>query len=129
MDAILMKLTDPNIIDLAKRIVDEVELGSPRADHLVRLGMRLAGTLQNETISKWLNMEYYGYHSFDDPFTQKYISLTQRWTDYDRQEAMTAGVIAYENFLDTLQIEIDVRRSFVPQNAQYAYSHFEINRQ
>ncbi|MGB4438432.1 MAG: hypothetical protein WBJ13_04235, partial [Sedimentibacter sp.] len=69
-----------HIIDLAKEIIDDIELNRIEAQSILLKCTRLSRYVDNEEIRKWLKFEMQGYIS-GDQISEKYMTKTGRWTD------------------------------------------------
>ncbi|MCJ7811976.1 hypothetical protein MUP95_01480, partial [bacterium] len=67
-------------IDLAKELLDDIELVRLKLNELLLKTSRLARLMNDEEIQKWLKFELNGYKS-DDPIALKYMDKIKRWTD------------------------------------------------
>ena len=73
-----------HILELAKELLDDIELSRTSAESLILKASRLARLVGSDEIRKWLNLEMTGYY-VDDPISLKYMSITSRWTDRDKK--------------------------------------------
>lgn len=69
-----------HIAELAKELLDDIELNRMSAEHLLLKATRLARWMGSEETQQWLRLEMIGYNSTDD-ISVKYMSLTGRWVD------------------------------------------------
>jgi hypothetical protein len=74
------KSKSEHIADLAKELLDDIELNRMRAEHLLLKATRLARWMGSEETQQWLRLEMIGYNNSDE-VSLKYMSLTGRWTD------------------------------------------------
>ena len=72
-----------HITELAKELLDDIELNRMSAEHLLLKATRLARWMGSEETQKWLSLEMIGYNS-SDPISLKYMSLTGRWIDREK---------------------------------------------
>jgi hypothetical protein len=70
---------------LAKELLDDIELGRLGAEALLLKASRLARWVGSDEIQYWLKFEMVGYNS-TNPISLKYMSLTGRWTNKEKQE-------------------------------------------
>ena len=74
---------DQIIMDLAKLVIDEIELGNASTEATVFKAMRLARFIVDEEMMAWLSNEMHGYGT--DEISLKYMGYTGCWTDYEKQ--------------------------------------------
>ncbi|KAF0144194.1 MAG: hypothetical protein FD156_2010 [Nitrospirae bacterium] len=67
-----------HIAELAKELLDDIELNRMSAEHLLLKATRLARWMGSEETQQWLRLEMIGYNSTDE-ISVKYMSLTGRW--------------------------------------------------
>ncbi|MGH7845534.1 MAG: hypothetical protein ACREQW_10240 [Candidatus Binatia bacterium] len=80
-----MESRSEHILALAKELLDDIELSRLSAESLLLKASRLARWVGSDEIRHWLKLEMSGYYS-DDPISLKYMGLTGRWTDRDKQQ-------------------------------------------
>ena len=73
-----------HIVELAKELIDDIELNRMSAEHLLLKATRLARWMGSEEIQQWLRLEMSGYNG-EDAISLKYMSLTGRWVDYKKK--------------------------------------------
>jgi hypothetical protein len=69
-----------HVIELAREIIDNIELSEYDAQSLLLKATRLARYVDNEEMRAWLRFEMQGYVSGND-VSEKYMTRTGRWTD------------------------------------------------
>ena len=74
-----------HIINLAKEIMDDIELSRLDAQAILLKTTRLSRYVDNEIIRKWVRFEMQGYTSKDE-VSLKYMSKTGRWTDKENNK-------------------------------------------
>jgi hypothetical protein len=74
-----------HVRELARELLDDIELSRVSAECLILKASRLARWVGNDEVQKWLNLEMGGYRS-DDPVAIKYMGLTGRWTDFAKKQ-------------------------------------------
>lgn len=72
-----------HISELAKELLDDIELNRMSAEHLLLKATRLARWMGSEETQQWLRLEMIGYNNTDD-ISVKYMSLTGRWIDREK---------------------------------------------
>lgn len=75
-----------HILELARELLDDIELSRTSAESLVLKASRLARWVGSDETRKWLQLEMIGYND-SDPISLKYMTLTGRWIDRDKQVA------------------------------------------
>ncbi len=71
-----------HIIELAKELLDDIELNRISAEQLLLKASRLARWMGSEEIQQWLKLEMTGYDN--SKVALKYMSITGRWTDREK---------------------------------------------
>lgn len=74
------KSQSQHILELAKELLDDIELGRIPAEKLLLKSSRLARWVGSEETRIWIEYEMIGYNA-TEPISLKYMSLTGRWTD------------------------------------------------
>ena len=69
-----------HIIELAKELLDDIELNRMSAEHLLLKATRLARWMGSEETQQWLKLEMVGYNGTEE-VSLRYMSITGRWTD------------------------------------------------
>ncbi|HXC52967.1 MAG TPA: hypothetical protein VN634_18925 [Candidatus Limnocylindrales bacterium] len=73
-----------HILQLARELLDDIELSRTSAESLILKASRLARWVGNNEIRQWLQLEMGGYNG-SDPVSLKYMSLTHRWVNYENK--------------------------------------------
>jgi len=73
-----------HILELARELLDDIELGRTEGERLILKASRLARWVGSDEIRDWLKYEMGGYNS-TEALSLKYMSRTGRWTN--REEA------------------------------------------
>jgi hypothetical protein len=73
-----------HILELARELLDDIELGRGDAERLLLKASRLARWVGSDDIQKWIGFEMGGY--YDEPVALRYMGLTGRWTDYEKKQ-------------------------------------------
>src|SRR5690349_17173531 len=74
-----------HILALAKELLDDIELSRLGPENLLLKASRLARWVGSEEIRYWVKLEMEGYNS-SNPISLKYMSLTGRWTDKEKNK-------------------------------------------
>ncbi len=69
-----------HIAELAKELLDDIELNRMSAEHLLLKASRLARWMGSEETQQWLKLEMTGYNNVEET-SLKYMTLTGRWID------------------------------------------------
>lgn len=72
-------------LDLARELLDDIELSRLGAEKLILKASRLARLAGSDEVRAWLKFEMGGYFD-NDPISLKYMTLTGRWTDYAKKQ-------------------------------------------
>lgn len=72
-----------HILELARELLDDIELSRTSAESLVLKASRLARWVGSDEIRYWLKLEMGGYNSTNET-SRKYMSITGRWTDIEK---------------------------------------------
>jgi len=67
-------------LDLARDLLDDIELSRLAPEQLLLKATRLARLLDAKEVQTWLRFELEGYPG-NDPVALRYMSRTDRWTD------------------------------------------------
>lgn len=89
-----------HILDLAKEIIDDIELNRTEAQSILLKCTRLSRYVDNEEVRKWLRFEMQGYPS-GDPISEKYMTKTGRWTDRKKNEGYWIPLSQIEATIDS----------------------------
>jgi hypothetical protein len=72
-----------HILDLARELLDDIELGRTTAEGLILKASRFARWVGSDETKYWLQLEMSGYNN-TNPISQKYMDITGRWTDREK---------------------------------------------
>ena len=72
-----------HIIELAKELLDDIELNRMSAEHLLLKATRLARWVGSDEIQQWLRLEMIGYND-TNPISLKYMTITGRWVNREK---------------------------------------------
>jgi len=73
-----------HVLELAKELLDDIELSRAAPESLILKGSRLARWIGSDEIRGWLKLEMSGYYS-DAPYSVKYMGITGRWTNVEKK--------------------------------------------
>lgn len=72
-----------HILELAKELLDDIELGRTDAERLILKSSRLARWVGSDEVRYWLKLELGGYNSTNH-VSLKYMGITGRWLDQNK---------------------------------------------
>ncbi|HIE9833350.1 TPA: hypothetical protein ACXRZR_003053 [Klebsiella variicola subsp. variicola] len=93
-------------LELAKELLDDIELTRIPVDALILKASRLARLCGNEEFQKWLGYEMRGYFS-DVDLSLRYMGLTGRWTNKEKEEGYWMPVAQIESLITAKKIELE----------------------
>lgn len=93
-------------LELAKELLDDIELSRMSVDALIMKASRLARLCGNEEFQKWIRYEMRGYFSNVD-LCIRYMGLTGRWTDREKKEGYWMPVAQVESLITAKKIELE----------------------
>jgi AbiTii len=73
-----------HVLELARELLDDIELGRTTAEGLILKASRLARWVGGDETKYWLQLEMSGYNN-TDPISRKYMGITGRWTDRENK--------------------------------------------
>ncbi|MDH1868941.1 AbiTii domain-containing protein [Pseudomonas sihuiensis] len=99
-----------HILELAKELLDDIELSRASAESLILKASRLARWVGSEEIRYWLKLEMQGYNSSSE-VSLRYMGVTGRWVDREKQRGywgplaqQEAAIIAEQAKLNAMRI-------------------------
>lgn len=99
-----------HILELAKELLDDIELSRTSAESLILKASRLARWVGSEEIRYWLKLEMQGYNS-SSQVSLRYMGVTGRWVDREKQRGywgplaqQEAAIIAEQAKLNAMRI-------------------------
>ena len=92
-------------IELAKQLLDDIELSRLGPEQLLLKATRLARLLDATEIRKWLHCELNGY-SAKDPVALKYMDRTGRWTDREKGIGYWIPLAEINGHLKAMELEL-----------------------
>lgn len=114
-----------HLVELAKELLEDVELSRCSTEALVLKASRLARLLEVPELNSWLYYERFGYNSSEE-LSLKYIGLTGRWTDYEKKIAYWGPISQQEGVLESHKAEMEVIKNFTPSGT---YSLLQLHQQ
>jgi hypothetical protein len=88
-----------HILELAKELLDDIELSRTNAESLVLKTSRLARWVGSDEIRYWLKLEMGGYNGSNE-ISLKYMGVTGRWIDRDKQTGYWGPLAQQEAAID-----------------------------
>lgn len=73
-----------HILQLARELLDDIELSRTSAESLILKASRLARWVGSDETRYWLKLEMGGYNSTDE-VSLRYMGITGRWTDFEKK--------------------------------------------
>lgn len=94
-----------HILELAKELLDDVELSRLSAESLLLKASRLARWVGSDEIKQWIKFEMQGYNS-SDPVSLKYMGLTGRWIDQEKDSGYWGPLAQQEAKISAQNIKL-----------------------
>jgi hypothetical protein len=91
--------------ELARDLLDDIELSRLPAAQLLLKAVRLASLSDNEDVSRWLHFELNGYVN-NDPISIRYMGLTNRWTNQANAFGWWAPLAEIEARAKAMELEL-----------------------
>jgi hypothetical protein len=101
----LEKSRSEHILDLAKELLDDIELSRLSAESLLLKASRLARWVGSDEIKYWLNLEMKGYNSSHD-ISLKYMGITGRWINREEGKGYWGPLAQQEAALEAQNIKL-----------------------
>ncbi|WP_339118689.1 hypothetical protein [Halomonas sp. BMC6] len=98
-----------HILELAKELLDDVELSRTSAESLILKASRLARWVGSEEIRYWLMLEMKGYNSSNE-VSLRYMGITGRWIDREKQRGYWGPLAQQEAALEAERIKLSTLR-------------------
>tara|TARA_Y100000034_G_scaffold122593_1_gene168238 strand:+ start:67 stop:1005 length:939 start_codon:yes stop_codon:yes gene_type:complete len=103
-----------HILELAKELLDDIELSRASAESLILKASRLARWVGSEEIRYWLKLEMKGYNSSNE-VSLRYMGITGRWVDREKQRGYWGPLAQHEAAIIAEQAKLHAMR--VPDTA------------
>jgi hypothetical protein len=107
-------------LDLARGLLDDIELSRLAPEQLLLKATRLARLLDAKDVQKWLRFELEGYPG-DDPLALHYMGRTGRWTDHARKLGYWLPLAQLEGHIAATRLAIENLKvpsvNFAPSSA------------
>ncbi|QYG83263.1 AbiTii domain-containing protein [Citrobacter koseri] len=93
-------------LELAKELLDDIELSRLNAEALFLKAARLARLCGTEEFKKWVGFEIRGYVSNDDT-SLKFMTKTGRWTNRDENKGYWAPIAQIEAVINSQTLKLN----------------------
>ena len=93
------------VLELAKELLDDIELSRLPAEALLLKASRLARWVGSEEIKYWIGLEMKGYNSSNET-SLKYMDKTGRWTDRDAGKGYWGPLAQHEAAIEAENIKL-----------------------
>ncbi len=103
-----------HILELAKELLDDIELSRTSAESLILKASRLARWVGSEEIRYWLKLEMQGYNASNE-ISLRYMGITGRWVDREKQRGYWGPLAQQEAAIIAEQAKLHAMR--VPDTA------------
>ncbi|MFG0322985.1 hypothetical protein ACF8EF_11745 [Pseudomonas sp. zjy_15] len=94
-----------HILNLAKELLDDIELSRVNCESLLLKSSRLARWVGSEEIKAWIGYEMHGFNT-TDPTSLKYMGITGRWIDYKERKGYWGPLAQQETIIQTQQMKL-----------------------
>lgn len=94
-----------HILELSKELLDDIELSRTNVENLILKASRLARLVGSEEIRQWLKFEMGGYNSSDE-ISLKYMGLTGRWVDKEKNTGYWGPLAEQEATIDAQKAKL-----------------------
>ena len=126
---------DDHLLELAKELLDDIELNRQNAESLLLKTTRLAKFEGPEEIQKWLRFELRGYNS-SDKISLRYMTKTGRWANIKEKKGYWSPLSEIESYVEAEKLKLKSMRTpdisgeyaaIAIRSANDAMSHTSIN--
>lgn len=94
-----------HILELAKELLDDIELSRLSAEALLLKASRLARWVGSEEIKYWISLEMKGYNGSSD-ISLKYMGKTGRWTNKEENKGFWGPLAQHEAAIEAENIKL-----------------------
>jgi hypothetical protein len=94
-----------HILELAKELLDDIELSRLSAESLLLKASRLARWVGSDEIKQWIKHEMQGYNS-TEPVSVKYMGLTGRWLAKEKESGYWGPLAQQEAKIEAQNIKL-----------------------
>lgn len=103
--SLLEQSKSEHILELAKELLEDIELSRLSAESLLLKVSRLARWVGSEEIKYWINLEMKGYNSSND-ISLKYMGITGRWVNREELTGYWGPLAQQEATLEAQNIKL-----------------------
>lgn len=116
-----------HVLELAKELLDDIELNRLSAESLLLKASRLARWVGSEEIKYWIGLEMKGYNSTND-ISIKFMAITGRWTNKAENKGYWGPLAQHEAAIEAENIKL---RSFTTPDTSgdWAYRILQMHQQ
>lgn len=94
-----------HILELAKELLDDIELSRLSAEALLLKASRLARWVGSDEIKYWINLEMKGYNASNE-ISIKYMGITGRWTNKEEGLGYWGPLAQHESAIEAENIKL-----------------------
>jgi hypothetical protein len=94
-----------HILELAKELLDDIELSRLSAESLLLKASRLARWVGSDEIKYWINLEMKGYNASNE-ISLKYMGITGRWINREDKKGYWGPLAQHEAALEAQNIKL-----------------------
>ncbi|WP_444944900.1 hypothetical protein ACJJIK_09660 [Microbulbifer sp. ZKSA006] len=98
-----------HILNLAKELLDDIELSRTSAENLILKASRLSRWVGSEEVKYWLKMEMGGYNDTNE-ISLKYMNLTGRWVDAANKKGFWGPLAEQEAAIEAEKAKLQMLR-------------------
>lgn len=92
-------------LELAKKLLDDIELSRSSTETIILKASRLARLCDTDEFQKWLSYEMRGYPG-NVELSLKYMGLTGRWTDQENNKGYWIPISQLESSIEVKKIQL-----------------------
>lgn len=101
----LQQSRSEHILELAKELLDDIELSRLSAESLLLKASRLARWVGSDEIKYWINLEMKGYNGSNE-ISLKYMGITGRWKNREEKKGYWGPLAQHEAALEAQNIKL-----------------------
>lgn len=99
-----------HILELAKELLDDIELSRTTAESLILKASRLARWVGSEEVRYWLKLEMSGYNGSSE-ISLKYMGITGRWINREKRTGYWGPLAQQEAAIDAEKVKLTSLRT------------------
>lgn len=100
--------TSEHKLELAKELLDDIELTRLTGEQIILKAFRLARAVDDIETLEWLRYEMFGYRN--EAKALKYMGYTGRWTDPENKKGMWGSLSEIEQNLEARRVQLEGTR-------------------